>query len=92
VVSVIVGLLAYYVAISWAVSICNKRELTVATSFWVGAISGCIFVFIILATGYIENGKVMLINGSVLYTTIAGIGVAVFGGIRCVEGRKKASG
>lgn len=91
-VSVVVGLFAYYVAISWAVSVCNRRELTLARSFWVGVIAGCTFVFLILVAGYVENGTVMLINGSALYTFIAGFGIAIFGGVRCVEGRRRAAG
>lgn len=71
---------------------CKSKGYSPSKSFVIGASSGAFFVFLILASGFITNGELMLINGNFWLTSVAWLTLTVLAGVRCVDMLGKTSG
>jgi hypothetical protein len=86
---VITGLVAYHVLLLRAVKYCVDKKLGLGKSFIVGMLAGGLFALTVHAVGYLINQKIMLLNGSMFYTSLAFIALLLAGGIRCMDASKK---
>ncbi len=83
------GILLYFIGITSTARLCESLKYSHTQAFLIGAAFGGLFCGLVMGIGYFMNGEVMLINGSVLYSSLAVVAIVSLGGVRCFDANKK---